>query len=145
MVVRAAGFRLFFGRCGRLALASLWLARLRIPVLATAARRRTGRGAMVGGIKPRTPEDNPHRGDDFLQRFFVAFRTACERLVVKFLVPVELDPAALTSIRINWHGFPLAWLTGGLYSIWQGTASLASHSHGMQKTLINTRVTKLQF
>ena len=62
---------------------------------------------MVGRIESGPFEDDPYRGDDLLQSFFIAFRTACERRVFELLVAVELDPAILTSVRINWHGFLL--------------------------------------
>ncbi len=75
---------------------------------------------MVGGIKTRALEHDPHRLVNFLQGLLRAFRTASERGVAEFLLLIELDTAVGATVGIDRHnstsvhrlnGNPKRWIT----------------------------------
>jgi hypothetical protein len=69
--------------------------------------------AVIGGVKPRTFKNDPHRLINLAQRLFVTFRTACQGGVAELLLAVELYTATFATIRVYWHTTPqLCWLSG---------------------------------
>ncbi len=60
---------------------------------------------MIRGVKARPFEYDADRCVDLVQGLLATLRAASQRLVGKFLGPVELDAAASTPIGINWHNF----------------------------------------
>ena len=77
---------------------------------------------MIGCVKPRAFEYNPHWHIDLLYRFLAALRAADERRVGKLLALFELHTTVVTAVRISGHTyfflltfyFYLLELTGGI-------------------------------
>lgn len=65
-----------------------------------------GWGAVIGGIKTRTLEDNPNRHVDLAKGFLPTFRAARQRCVGKFLVPLKLNTTTFTPVGIDRHTVP---------------------------------------
>jgi hypothetical protein len=83
-LILLGAFGLLFGRAFAFVLLAFSLGRARC----------SGGGAMIRRIESRAFKDDPHGGDDLL-----------ERLLVEVLMAVELHTAIFTAIRVNGHTY----------------------------------------
>jgi hypothetical protein len=94
-LILLGAFGLLFGRAFAFVLLAFSLGRARC----------SGGGAMIRRIESRAFKDDPHGGDDLLERLLVTFGAAGQRFLVEVLMAVELHTAIFTAIRVNGHTY----------------------------------------